>query len=193
MTTLLFVRHGPTDWTGLKRMQGRTDIDLSVDGRHSVADLAPLIAAWKPRTLIASPLSRARTTASLLSDLDPIFDDRWAEAGLGEWEGLRATEIGADYALWRAGQLIPPGGEETAAVSARVTAAVHTAVAQPGPVLIVTHGGTIRSVLANFVGLTVGHLEPVGAPSLTVLDVEADGAARLRHYNLQANMARLSA
>jgi broad specificity phosphatase PhoE len=193
MTTLLFVRHGPTDWTGLKRMQGRTDIDLSVDGRHSVADLAPLIAAWKPRTLIASPLSRARTTASLLSDLDPIFDDRWAEAGLGEWEGLRATEIGADYALWRAGQLIPPGGEETAAVSARVTAAVRTAVAQPGPVLIVTHGGTIRSVLANFVGLTVGHLEPVGAPSLTVLDVEADGAARLCHYNLQANMARLSA
>jgi broad specificity phosphatase PhoE len=186
MTTLLLVRHGPTDWTGQKRMQGRTDIDLSETGRVDAAALAPVIAAWRPRTLIASPLSRARTTAALLSDLDPMLDDRWAEAGLGEWEGLRAEEIGADYALWRGGQLLPPGGEATDVVSTRVVAAVHTAVEQPGPVLIVTHGGTIRSVLANFVGLTTDKLQPVGAPSLTVLNVETDGAARLLHYNLLA-------
>jgi broad specificity phosphatase PhoE len=79
---------------------------------------------------------------------------------------------------------VPPGAEQTATVSARVTAAVRDAAAMPGPVLIVTHGGTIRSVLANFVGLTTDHLEPVAAPSLTVLEVEPDRSARLRHYNL---------
>jgi broad specificity phosphatase PhoE len=51
-------------------------------------------------------------------------------------------------------------------------------------VLVVTHGGTIRSTLARFVGLTTDRLEPVGAPSLTVLEVEPEGTARLRHYNL---------
>ncbi|PRY65454.1 putative phosphoglycerate mutase [Glaciihabitans tibetensis] len=186
MTTLLLVRHGPTDWTGEKRLQGRTDIDLSDSGRVSTVALAPIIAAWHPLTLIVSPLSRTRTTAAMLTGLEVIVDDRWAEAGLGEWEGRRADEIGADYVRWRAGTLLPPGAEATAAVTERVTAAVLSAATQPGPVLIVTHGGTIRSVLANFVGLTADRLEPVGAPSLTVLDVEAAGTARLRHYNLLA-------
>lgn len=184
MTTLLFVRHGPTAWTGEKRLQGQTDIDLTEAGRASATALAPLVAAWQPRTLVVSPLSRTRSTAALLSRLEPVVDDRWAEAGLGEWEGLRPHEIGDDYARWRSGALLPPGAEQTAAVSARVTAAVIDAAARPGPVLVVTHGGTIRSVLANFVGLTAERLEPVAAPSLTVLDVESSGSARLRHYNL---------
>jgi broad specificity phosphatase PhoE len=184
MTTLLFVRHGPTAWTGEKRLQGQTDIDLSADGRLDTAVLAPVIAEWQPRTVISSPLSRTVSTAALLSGLTPIVDERWAEAGLGEWEGRRAEEIGADYLLWRAGRLVPPGGEEPAAVTRRVADAVAFAAGQPGPVLIVTHGGTIRSVLAHFVGLTTDRLEPVAAPSLTVLDVEAPGSARLRHYNL---------
>ena len=189
MTTLLFVRHGPTDWTFEKRLQGQADIDLAAEAWPEVAALAPSIAAWRPRTLIASPLARARTTAAILSDLNPIYDGRWAEASLGEWEGLRPEEIGADYTLWRAGQLVPPGAEQTATVSARVMAAVETAVAQPGPVLVVTHGGTIRSVLANYLGLTADLLEPVAAPSLTVLDIEPEGAAKLRRYNLQAELA----
>ena len=186
MTTLLFVRHGPTDWTGEKRLQGQTDIDLSDSGRLRTAALAPVVAEWRPRTVIASPLSRTLSTAALLTGITPIVDARWAEAGLGEWEGRRAEEIGADYTRWRAGTFVPPGGEAPSVVTERVSAAVAFAAEQPGPVLIVTHGGTIRSVLARFVGLTTDRLEPVGAPSLTVLDVTPHGDARLRHYNLLA-------
>ena len=184
MTTLLFVRHGPTEWTGVKRLQGQTDIDLSAEGRELTAGFSPVIARWRPRTAIASPLARTRSTAALLSGLMPIIDDRWVEAGLGEWEGRRPAEIGDEYSRWRAGELTPPGGEAASAVALRVGAAVRDAAGQPGPVLILTHGGTIRSVLAQFVGLTTANLEPVAAPSLTVLDVEADGDARLRHYNV---------
>jgi broad specificity phosphatase PhoE len=171
MTTLLLVRHGPTPWTGEKRLQGRTDIDLSDSGRVSAAALAPLVEAWRPQTLVASPLSRTLSTAALLTDLTPVVDERWAEAGLGDWEGKRADELGA---------------ERPADVTARVEAAVLEAATRPGPVLVVTHGGTIRAVLARFVGLTTDRLEPVGAPSLTVVEVEPDGHARLRHYNLLA-------
>jgi broad specificity phosphatase PhoE len=184
MTTLLLVRHGPTEWTGVKRLQGRCDIDLSAEGRKLTAAFAPVIGRWNPRTAIVSPLARTRSTAALLSGLDPTVDERWAEAGLGEWEGKVPSEIGDDYGRWRAGELTPPGGEAAAAVAARVQEAVHIAAAQPGPVLVLTHGGTIRAVLAQLVGLTADRLDPVAAPSLTVLEVQPGAAARLKHYNI---------
>ncbi|MFD2795700.1 histidine phosphatase family protein [Promicromonospora vindobonensis] len=205
MTTLLLVRHGATSWTHDRRLQGRTDIDLSDTGRSDVAALGPAIAAWAPRSLVVSPLRRTRSTAALLSTalrdagvgraLEPVIEDGWTEHGLGEWEGLTPHEIGDDYARWRAGAIIPPGGESRESIRARVVAAVTSTAAAPGPVLVVTHGGTIRAVLAACVGLTAERLEPVAAPSLTVLDVPTAAApdngpsgvdgARLRHFNIR--------
>jgi len=202
MTTLLLVRHGATSWTHDRRLQGRTDIDLSDAGRRDVAALAPAVAAWAPRSLVVSPLLRTRSTAALLSGAlgaagqgvlpEPVVEQGWTEHGLGEWEGLTPAEIGDDYARWRAGEVIPPGGEPRDAIRARVAAAVRSTAALPGPTLVVTHGGTIRAVLAACVGLSAQRMEPVAAPSLTVLDVPVTGAAgsggagpRLRHLNIR--------
>ena len=185
MTTLLMVRHGATEWTKLGRLQGRTDIDLSADGSHDVRQLAAVVAAWQPRTAIASPLSRTRSTAELLGAVEIDYDNRWAEAGLGEWEGCTPEAIGDDYRRWRSGELVPPAGELPADVTARTSAAVLDAARRPGPVLVVTHGGVIRAVLAQFVGLSAARLVPVAAPSITALDVDPDGSARLRALNLR--------
>lgn len=184
MTTLLMVRHGATEWTELRRLQGRTDIDLSDDGRRDVLALAPTVKAWRPRSVIASPLSRTRTTAELLGASDIEFDMRWAEAGLGDWEGCTPDAIGGDYARWSAGALVPPGGELPGDVAARTSAAVLDAANRQGPVLVVTHGGVIRAVLAQFVGLSAARMVPVAAPSITALDVDAGGSGRLRAMNL---------
>ncbi|MGV0743785.1 histidine phosphatase family protein [Mycolicibacterium sp. XJ870] len=187
MTTLLMVRHGATEWTESRRLQGRTDVDLSVQGRRDVCDLVPAVAAWQPRSVIASPLSRTRSTAELLAGAHRAeYDIRWAEAGLGEWEGSTPELIGDDYQRWRAGALVPPAGERPEDVTARVAAAVLDAAALPGPVLVITHGGVIRSVLARFVGLRAARMVPVSAPSITALDVEPDGSARLRALNVVA-------
>lgn len=184
MTTLLLVRHATTEWNLEQRMQGRTDIDLSDQGRSDAAELAESVARWAPRTLIVSPLARARTTAGLISDLPAIVDDAWTEHSLGAWEGETPDGIGPDYARWRAGEIIPPGGEPVAEIRARVGGAVSRAVQHPGPVLVVTHGGTIRAVLASLVGLTPAQVGPVAAPSLTVLDVSDASSARLRQLNV---------
>jgi len=184
-TTLLLVRHAATPWTEERRLQGRTDIDLSPGGRSDAAALRPLVDAWAPATVITSPLARTRSTAALLSDRDAVADARWMEASLGDWEGRTPDELGADYAAWRNGGLVPPGGEDLAQVRSRIRGAVGDAAALPGPVLVVTHGGTIRAVLEAYLGLTADRIRPVAAPSLTVLDV--DGAdARLRAFNVQA-------
>ena len=184
MTTLLLVRHGATDWNRVQRMQGRSDIDLSDRGRADVSALAPLLKRWRPQTLIVSPLARAASTAALLTDLSPVVDEAWIEHGLGEWEGCTPDAIGSDYARWRAGALIPPGGEPSHDIRERVTGAVRTAAGHPGPVLVVTHGGTIRAVLDRFVGLGPDRIDPVDAPSLTVIDVQSEDAARLRSFNV---------
>ncbi|WP_271985461.1 histidine phosphatase family protein [Pseudoclavibacter terrae] len=184
MTALLLVRHGSTPWTAERRLQGRTDIDLDEKGRADALALRAAIDAWAPATVVTSPLLRARSTAAALSDLEQVVDERWAEATLGEWEGRLPAEIGPDYAEWRAGRLVPPGGEPSPVLRARVEGAVNDAARRPGPVLVVTHGGTIRAVLARYVGLTADVIEPVAAPSLTAIDVQPEGAARLVTFNV---------
>lgn len=187
MTALLMVRHGQTPWTAERRLQGRTDIDLSQAGRDETVRLRAVIDEWMPQAAVVSPLARTRSTVALLSDLDPVVDERWAEAGLGEWEGCTPDGLGPDYRRWRAGALVPPGGETLEDVRARVAAASVDAARRPGPVLVVTHGGVIRAALAHFIGLTADRIEPVAAPSLTVLDVTPDaGAARLVRFNVTA-------
>ncbi|GIG35610.1 histidine phosphatase family protein [Cellulomonas pakistanensis] len=194
MTTLLLVRHGATAWTHERRLQGRTDIDLSQAGRADVAALAPVVADWAPRTVIASPLLRARSTARLLAAALPDapetrVDERWTEHSLGEWEGRTADQLGPDYARWRAGELTPPGGEPAAETRTRVRAAVADAAACSGPVLVVTHGGVIRAVLGTGLGLPSSMLVPAAAPSLTVLEVEP-GGVRLRAFNVDVVAGR---
>lgn len=197
MTTLLLVRHGATAWTHERRLQGRTDVDLSDAGRRDVAALVPAVVPWAPRTVLVSPLARARSTAAILAAALPetvehVVDERWAEHSLGEWEGRTPDEIGPDYALWRAGDLVPPGGEPVAATRARVTAAVQDAAAHPGPVLVVTHGGIVRAVLDTCLGLPSRRLVPAAAPSLTAVDVEPDGV-RLRAFNVDIAAAGAAA
>ena len=187
MTALLLVRHGPTAWTAERRLQGRTDVDLSAAGRDEALRLRPVVDEWMPRRAVVSPLSRTRSTATILTGLEPQVDERWAEASLGEWEGRTPDALGADYARWRAGALVPPGGETLAELSSRVADAARDAAALEGPVLVVTHGGVVRAALAHFVGLTADRIEPVAAPSLTVLDVDpASGTARLVRFNQTA-------
>lgn len=184
MTALLLVRHGATAWTAERRLQGRTDIDLTEQGRADAVALRAAIDGWAPASVVVSPLLRARSTAAALSSLEPVVDERWAEATLGEWEGRVPADIGPAYAEWRAGRLVPPGGEPAAALRARIEGAVSDAARSDGPVLVVTHGGTIRAVLARYVGLTADLIQPVSAPSLTAIDVDPDGAARLMAFNV---------
>lgn len=186
VTRLLLVRHGQTAWTRERRLQGQTDIPLNEAGRVQAAALRPYLRAFAPSRLLVSPARRASQTAELLCGLEPVYDARLEEAHLGEWEGLTPDQIGADYLSWRAGRALPPGAEPREDVVARVRAVLEAAVAEPGDILTVTHGGIIRAALQILVGLGAHQIVPVAAGSLTVFDV-ADGnlsSAQLRHYNI---------
>lgn len=159
------LRHAPTAWNAARRMQGRTDIPLSPEGRAAAAtwrlpDLGPDGPAgfrW-----FSSPLARCRETAELMlrnmgcsMDPPPTLDERLIERGFGDWEGetldgLRARH-GAEMAQWEAQgwDFRPPGGESPRDVLQRSMDLLQEMLRQDRSMICVTHRSVIRALYAR--------------------------------------------
>jgi probable phosphoglycerate mutase len=163
VTDLYLLRHGPTAWNGEDRIQGRSDVPLSPEGRALLRRfrLPEMIAGAR---LVSSPLIRARETARLLTGREPLIEQTLIEAQWGAWEGLtraathglalRQAARGQSGVTWR-----PPGGESLGEVQARLLA--WTLSLEGGPVLAVTHKGIIRAALALGTGWDMVSKAPV--------------------------------
>lgn len=158
MTSLYLVRHGETDWNAQRRIQGSTDIPLNAMGRAQAATTGRLLARREWDGIYSSPLSRAFETARIISDEvglgRPGTIDAIVERNYGAAEGLNWEEIEARFP----GDTAVPGRETHREVADRVIPAlVQLAASRPGSALVVvTHGGVIRSVL-NAVDPEVAH------------------------------------
>jgi len=150
---LALIRHGTTDWNRRKIVQGKTDIPLDELGREEVAgwSLAP---AFKVYKWISSPLSRATTTAFILSGEKPRTDKRLTEMSWGEWEGrvldeLR-QELGDLMAVREAKGLDfkGPDGESPREVQCRVMPLLKEIASSGDDTLAVCHKGVIRAIFA---------------------------------------------
>src|SRR5262245_24357404 len=97
MSALFLLRHGQTDWTAARRLQGRSDIPLNAAGRRKVE-------TWQlPERAVhgqwmSSPLARALETAEILRRCyrpsgDLLIEPRLAEMSFGEWEGQTLAEL----------------------------------------------------------------------------------------------------
>lgn len=195
MKRLLLVRHGETVWNSERRLQGQEDIPLSARGIEQARALAPVVRAFAPATVVASDLKRAHQTAEALGYGACKLDERLREAHLGAWVGLRAADLlreePASYLAWREGTLTPPEGESFEQLQVRTLAVLQDVLREPGPVLVVTHGGVVRAALAQLLGLYPDRIVPVSPASLTIVDVEAGapetgakGGARLHSFNV---------
>lgn len=174
---LILVRHGQSEWNALGRLQGVADPPLSEAGRAQARALGPFVADLRPEVAVSSDLARARDTLALLGlGLDPLPPDpRWREADLGDWTGrlpgdLTAAEH-AELDLWRVGRATPPGGESWEHTRARVAAATRDLAATgAGRVVVVTHGGPVRALCHELVGLDPEMVVPVGNATVTVIE-----------------------
>jgi len=178
MTVFALVRHGETDWNRERRIQGSTDIPLNETGRDQARATGALLASRRWNAIVASPLSRARETAQLIAAEaglgEPELEPRLAERDYGAAEGLTGPEIDA---LYPDGADVP-GREEREAVAQRAVAALHDLAARhPGEaVIVVAHGGVIRSVLET---VAPGHhRDPITNGSVHSFR-HADGALEL--------------
>ena len=137
-----FLRHGETDWNRQRIMQGHKDIPLNACGIEQAREAISAVAALPVVTICCSTLSRARQTADIVNSkaLPIVVIDDLKECGFGIYEGRDAGETWRE--AWRQGAEIP-GGESLVQFTARLVRGLNTALVNPGPVLIVGHGGSI--------------------------------------------------
>ncbi len=153
MTRLLLLRHGRTDWNLLRRIQGRTDTDLSHDGLKEV-EARRLPDDFNHFAVVTSPLNRARQTAQALGLRTATIEPRLIEMNWGEWEGRTLEELRAELGdamsenEARGLDFRPPGGESPREVQARLTPWLVDVARAGHPTLAVTHKGVIRALLA---------------------------------------------
>jgi broad specificity phosphatase PhoE len=162
---IIFWRHGRTEWNHAGLFQGQEDIDLDGTGREQAARAADVLATRGPSLIISSDLRRAADTAAALSSvtgLEVSYDQRLRETDAGRWQGLSFAEIDEhfadDNAAWRGGDpnVRAGGAENRLEVGERMLAAVLDAVDRIAPaetLIVVSHGGAIRAVLAALMGL----------------------------------------
>lgn len=161
---LALLRHAPTAWNAARRLQGRSDIPLSAEGRLAAASWR-LPAAADPdgdAGWFTSPLSRAAETADLMlrnmgcsmETAGLTVEPRLIERGFGAWEGetlagLRAR-YGSEMAEWEAKgwDFRPPGGESPREVLQRSMTLLQEMLQQERSMICVTHRSVIRAIYA---------------------------------------------
>lgn len=146
MVTILIARHGETDWNREGRWQGWADEPLNDTGRAQARELAEQLRADPFDAVYSSDLQRAHETAVIVAEphgMPVLVDPGLREIDIGSWSGLTHDEIRERYP-----DGARPDGETHEQHAERVRAAV-TRIARAHPsdrILIVTHGGTIRSI-----------------------------------------------
>ncbi|MCW4384429.1 histidine phosphatase family protein [Salinibacterium sp. SYSU T00001] len=169
MTRIGLIRHGETDWNREHRIQGRTDVPLNERGREQARWTAGALRSGTWDAVYTSPLSRAFETAQIIAEVlelpAPRPLDALTERNYGAAEGLTGAELDAAYP---AGSSVP-GRESRADAAARVIPSLHElARFHPGgSVLVVSHGGLIRSLLMAIEPAEgLHHSEPITNGSL---------------------------
>ncbi|MEU1803281.1 histidine phosphatase family protein [Streptomyces sp. NPDC019937] len=189
-------RHGQTAWNIERRFQGSLDIELTDTGVAQAHRAARLLAGLRPDAIVASDLKRVMATAAELAAVTGLTVDHYAglrETFAGEWQGLTHEEIierfGEQYAAWKRGEPVRRGGGELESEVADRAAPVVLEAAEKlpdgGTLVVVSHGGTIRTTIGRLLGLEPHTWEALGGLSNCCWSVLGEGARgwRLLEHN----------
>jgi alpha-ribazole phosphatase/probable phosphoglycerate mutase len=158
---MILLRHGEPEASARGRCYGELDVGLSDEGRAQAASLRiePVEAVY------CSPRRRALETARIVKpDMDPRIDPALREIDFGRFEGLSYDEAAALdpelYAKWMSSptEVTFPGGESWPILRDRVRQFAARIRKLHDKVLIVAHGGPLRALLAEALGLPDAHI-----------------------------------
>ncbi|KAJ50328.1 alpha-ribazole phosphatase [Clostridium tetanomorphum] len=159
---IYLVRHGETENNFKKVYYGKLDVELNDNGKEQIKKTKQKLNNIKFSLIYTSCMKRAIQTAEILVDnKDYIFiqDKRINEMDLGEFEGKGYEEIKTNYLLewqrwsedWK--NFAPPKGESYVEFYGRVKSFIEDIIkTKDDNILIVTHGGVIKSILAYILG-----------------------------------------
>ncbi len=198
---LYITRHGETADNARRIFQGQTGKGLNRLGRAQAGRLGLRAKELGITAIVASDLERAAETARIVAEAcgAPVELDRGLrEVDVGTWSGKSYEDVRRahpdEWEAWEAGLDVRRGGGETyAELAERVDAAIQGIVTRHGAeparrVLIVSHGGAIRSWVNKVLGVAAVSTRALGVcanTGLTVVEREmnAPSTYRLHSWN----------
>jgi broad specificity phosphatase PhoE len=199
----VIARHGQTEDNLQRVFQGQAGKGLNATGRDQAVRLAERLKNVRFDAIVASDLERAVETARCVASACgvPVDIDRdLREVDLGAWTGLGASDIARafpeEWAKWEAGLDVRRGGGETyAELAERFGRAIQRIAerhqAASARVLVVSHGGAIRSWIGRVLGLPSDTLRALGSvhnAALSIVDRDSSGRFKLERYNDVAHL-----
>ena len=196
MTLLYFARHGETDDNARLVFQGQGGKGLNARGRAQARRLAQRMHKARVTSIFTSDLERAIETSLIVGTacaVEPAMDPDLREVDVGLWTGKSHDEIAElypeEWASWASGLDLRRGGGETyAELAVRIERAVVRICASDArdPVLVVSHGGSIKSYVSRMLGVSTDGLRAlagVGNAGLTIIERDDRGRMRLHAWN----------
>lgn len=159
---ITLVRHGQSEGNAKGYLQGQSDFSLTEEGIQQSHALAEhWLEEGKIFNLaIASPLTRARQTAEILTaalEVPLEYDPLWMERDNGKLAGLKAEEAAQRFPrpdFINPFQPIGETGESQWELYLRAGRAVQSLLNRPiGNYLVVSHGGILNMVLYAMLGI----------------------------------------
>ena len=178
------VRHGRTDFNRDGRIQGHTQVALDEEGLSQAAKLRDRLAGETFAAAWSSDLVRTQQMARIILDghnIVPTSSPELRELNYGQWEGLTVPAIreryDADFSRIMGGDhdSAPPGRVSVTQLLQRVGRFVQQMKDQvaEGSLLVVCHGGSLRGLVVNLIGLPASTLWSLKGDlaSLSIIEV----------------------
>jgi probable phosphoglycerate mutase len=149
-------RHGETAWTVSGQHTGLTDIPLTERGERNARRLGERLKGLSFRSVLTSPLQRARRTCELAGfGAAATVDPDLVEWNYGAYEGRKTADIRKERPDWDLFRDGCPRGESPAEMGVRADRVVARLRAQDGDVLLFSSSHFLRVLAARWCGLEV--------------------------------------
>lgn len=162
MTKLIIVRHAESAYNIQNRIQGHHDSALTKKGVDQARRLAKRLRHFHIDKIYSSDLGRAFSTTQAIGATMPrvkvVRDPKLREILLGDWEGMTPEDVDKLYSkgfqkwLKKPSACVIPNAERVGHFRRRVTERIKQIARQNQgkTVLVVTHGGVITALLADW-------------------------------------------
>jgi broad specificity phosphatase PhoE len=170
------VRHGETEWSKSGQHTGRTNISLTPDGERQAKALGSLLAGKRFALVLASPMSRAQTTARLAGIEKFEVTEDLHEWNYGIYEGVTTKAVREKHPDWSIWESPIPEGETIEQVGARACRLIDRFETVDGDVACFAHGHILRILGACWMGLAPIHGRNLGlyTATLSILGYERE-------------------
>lgn len=187
LVKLYLTRHGQTEWNLQRRLQGWKNSNLTSKGRKEAVLLGERLKSVDLDIIFSSSSMRAVETAEIIArdrDIEIKLEDNLREIHSGKWEGNSLSDIEKlfpeEYYIYQnAPHLYEAnnGGETFFQVQKRAISVINRIIYEDKyeNVLIITHGVTVRVVMAYFENYPMKKLwetPHINNTSLTLIEID---------------------